>query len=59
MVGCNYCAKHIIGVPLRNKKGATIAESWQHIHNKFKKSGFAPDTYVLDNELSKNLIQDF
>ena len=46
-------------MPLRNIKSAIIAESWQHIHNTFKKAGVAPETYVLDNEYSKDLIQDF
>ena len=59
MVGHNYDANYIMGVPLRNRKGATIGEFWQHIHDTFKKAGVAPDTYVLDNEYSKDLIQAF
>ena len=59
VVGCNYDANCVVGVPWRNRKGATIAESWKHIHNTFKKAGVAPETYVLDNEFSKELIQAF
>ena len=59
MARCNYDANYIMGVPLRNRKGVTIAESRQNIHNKFKKAGVGPETYVLDNELSKGLIEDF
>ena len=49
MVGCNYDANYIMGVPLRNRKGAAIDKSWQHIHDTFKRSGVAPEAYVLDN----------
>ena len=49
MVGHNYDANYIMGVPLRNRKGATIGEFWQHIHDTFKRSGVAPEAYVLDN----------
>ena len=59
MVGYNYDDNYVMGEPLRNIKGATIAKSWQHTYNTFKKAGVAPETYVLDNELSKDLIQAF
>ena len=48
-----------MGVPLRNIKGANIVKSWKHIHNTFKKTSVAPETHVLDNELSTDLIQAF
>ena len=56
IVGYNYDDDYIMGVPLRNRKGTTITEAWQNIRNKFKKASVAPETYVLDNELSKDLI---
>ena len=59
MAGCNYDANYIMDIPLRNRKGATINEAWQNIHNKLKKAGVAPETYVLDNVLSKDLIEAF
>ena len=59
MVAYHYDANYIMGSPLRNIKGSTITEAWQNIHNKLKKAGVAPETYVLDNVLSKDLIEAF
>lgn len=42
----------ILAEPLKNRQATTITEAWQKIHNKCKKAGVAPTTWVLDNEKS-------
>ena len=59
IVGYHFDANCILATPIRNKKGATIADGWRTLHNDFKKVGVAPSTYVLDNEVSKDLIEGF
>ena len=56
MVGYNCDDNYVMGVPLRNKKGETITEAWQNIHNKFKKASDSPKTYVLIMSYQKNLL---
>ena len=46
-------------IPLQNRKGEAVTEARQNMHKNFKKVGVAPETYVLDNELSQDLIEDF
>ena len=48
-----------MGALLRNRKGETITEAWKSIHSKFKKVDVSPETCVLGNELSKDLIEAF
>ena len=54
-----YDAKHIKSLPIKNRRGPTIAEAWESTHNDFEKSGVAPKICVLDNEKSKGLIDSF
>jgi hypothetical protein len=48
-----------MALPIKNRRGPTITEAWETIHNDFKRAGAAPNTYVLDNEKSKDLIDSF
>ena len=59
MVGYHYDGNYILGKPLKDRKGTTIAEAWSSLHNNFKKSRVAPTTYVLDNKISSDLVQLF
>ena len=59
MMGYHYDSNYIMGVPLRNRKGVTIMEYWKNTCNTFRKSGVDPKTHVLDNEISKDLIESF
>ena len=34
-------------------------EAWEKMHDTFKKAGIAPNTYVLDNETSPELMGAF
>ena len=59
LVGCHYDGNCMLGKPLKDRKGTTIAEAWTSLHNDFKRSGAAPTTHVLDNEISKDLVESF
>ena len=59
MVVYNYDGNYIHGTPLKNRKGTTIADTWQELHKMFKFSGAAPEVYVLDNEISQDLTNAF
>ena len=59
MVVYNYDANYIHGLPLKNRKGAIIADTWQQLHNLFKFTSIAPEVYVLDNETSQELKDAF
>lgn len=37
LVGCHFDANSIIGVPVKNRKGAKITQAWKHLHNTCKK----------------------
>ena len=57
MVGYYFNANCILGMPIRNRKGVTIAERWKKLHEDFKKVRVVPFIYILDNEVSKDLMQ--
>ena len=59
MVGYHYDANHIQAIPIKNRKGQTITEAWEDLHNTFTKAEVAPQTYVLNNEKSRDLIDSF
>jgi len=59
LVGYHYDGNCILGIPIKNRRGVTITEAWTSLHAMFKKSGAPPQTYVLDNEASKDLIESF
>ena len=58
-LGCHLDANHIRVAPIKNRKGSTIAEAWKQLQSTFKKIGLAPKTYVLDNEISGDLLEAF
>jgi len=59
LVGYYYDANHIKGIPINNRCGPTITEAWEQLHKTFKLAGAPPDTYALDNEKSKELLNSF
>jgi len=59
LVGYHYNANHIRGIPIKNQQGPTIKEALEQLHQDFKKAGVALQTYVLDNEKSKDLLESF
>ena len=59
MVGYHFDANMIWGIPIKDRKGNTLMEAWEHFHAMFKQAGIAPNTYVLDNEKSRDLLNLF
>ena len=59
LVRYHYDTNCILVSLIKNRKGSIIINIQQALHNTFKKSGVAPSTYVLDNEISKDLIDGF
>jgi hypothetical protein len=59
LIGYHHDANHIRAIPIKNRKEATITEAWEKLYTDFKKAGLAPQTYVLDNEKSKDLLDSF
>ena len=57
MVGYHYDANSIIGIPVKNRTAAVLTDAWQQLHCIFSKAGVAPDMWVMDNEISDDLIK--
>ena len=56
LIGYNYDANAILGVPLKNRQAATITKGWNVLHQQCSSAGVASSTWILDNESSKDLI---
>ena len=41
---------------LKNRKADTIVAAFQTIHNIYKPEGVAPNTYMMDNDISCEFI---
>ena len=50
LIGYNYNTNYIYTIPIKNRRGPTITEAWEQLHQDFKKAGAASITYILDNE---------
>ena len=42
---------------MKDRKATTITTTWKTIHKKFSIAGAAPNTYILDNEVSREFIE--
>ena len=40
---------------IKDRTATTLTKAWQSLHNIFAKAGVAPNTYVMDNEISQDL----
>ena len=58
-VGYHYNTNCILGVLIKNRRGGTITKAWEKLHIIFKKAGALPETYILDNKISRDLINGF
>ena len=56
MVAYHYDGNCIVGRALKNRKKETLTACWQTMHDIFQKAGAAPNTYVMDNEISQEFI---
>ena len=59
LIGYHYDANCILGHPVKDRKGPTLAKAWRHLHNEFKRAGTEPDIWILDNEISQDLKNAF
>jgi hypothetical protein len=52
LVAYHYDGNVVMGQALKNRKAATITASWQTMQDTFRKAGAAPNTWVMNNEIS-------
>ena len=57
LVGYHFDDNFIYGKGIKDRKAATLTAAWEHLHGIFAKAGAAPNAYVMDNEISKELIK--
>ena len=57
LVGYHFDGNFIYGKAVKDRKISTLTASWKQLHDIFAKSGAAPNTYVMDNEISKEIIE--
>ena len=58
-MGYYYYINYIKVIPIKNCQGTTITEAWKQLQHYFKQAGIPLNTYVLDNEQSKDLHKAF
>ena len=56
LIAYHYDANFIYGMPIKNRKATTLATAWSQIHDIFTAAGVAPNVYVMDNEISNDLL---
>ena len=59
LVGYHFDANCILGHPVRNRTGPVLTKAWEHLQSEFEKAGLAPEVWILDNEISKELKDSF
>ena len=59
LVGYHPDSNYICGVPVKNRTAPILTEAWKTLHANFSKAGTAPTIWVLDNEVSHDLISAF
>ena len=59
MVGYHHDGNSILATALKDRTAQYIVKGWEYLYKTFELSGNAPDSYVLDNETSKDLIEAF
>ena len=52
-----YKANGILAAPLKNRTGAHLLETYQHLYEELETAGFKPKLHILDNEASSNFKQ--
>ena len=56
LVGYHYDSNCILGHAVKDRKAHTLTAAWRVLHATFAKAGVAPKTYVMDNEISAELL---
>ena len=57
MVGYHYDGNCILGKAIKDRRSSTLTAAWQSLHETFQRAGVPPATYVMDNEISNELLQ--
>ena len=57
MVEYHYAGNYILGKVIKDRKEKILRVTWQSLHDIFAKAAVAPNTYMLDNEISHELLQ--
>ena len=57
LVGYHYDGNCILEKSIKDRKSGTFTAAWQSLHDIFAKAGVAPNTYVMDNEISEKLLK--
>ena len=47
------------GILVKDQIGSIITEAWKDLQSIFQKVGVVPEIFVLDNKMSKELIEAF
>ena len=55
LIGYHYDANCIYGHAIKDRAASTLTTAWQTLHDMFSKAAVAPNTYVMDNEISNDL----
>ena len=53
----HYDGNCIYGTAIKDRKASTLTTAWEQLHKMFARAGAAPNTYVMDNEISNELIE--
>ena len=59
LAGYYYDGNCILGKAIADRQGSKITEAQTVLNNQFKLAGSLPETYVVENEISKNLFVAF
>ena len=56
LAGYYYNCNFILGEVIKNRHSTTITKAWVALHNQFKLAVPSLETYVMDNEMFKDLF---
>ena len=59
LVGYHSDGNYIHGIPVKNRTASMLTHVWEKLHRIFAKVGTAPSVWVLDSEISTDLIAAF
>ena len=55
MIAYHPDANGILIQPIKNRQAQTLVEAWSKINLRLETAGLKPNTWILDNECSKDL----
>ena len=55
LVGYHHDDNTLLATAIKNREAVTITAAWSLLNEKFKLAGATPNTYIVDNEASKDL----